>query len=176
MGIAARYGLVLGVFLAVTAGLQSCSLLPGTRVDATNPQLVGTEDQPYAKVYFIRPRTERSMAEADNELTVDLDHQRLLTLVKGEYTLAKLKPGKVTLTVTSTTSMYIKTPTLHRISRSRDFEFAPGKTYYIVMQMVNGEFRGVYNVPVQVEGMKASRIVKYLRPVGKAKHDPINPA
>jgi len=175
MGIAARYGVVLGTLLAVTAALQGCALLPGTRVDAANPQVVRNTDRPHATVYFIRPRTERTMAEADNELTIDLDHQRLLTLVKGEYTLARLKPGKFTLTVTSTTSMYIKTPKLHKIKRSRDFTFAAGKTYYIVMQMVNGEFRGVYNVPVQVEAMKARRIVKYLRAIGTAKDDPINP-
>lgn len=175
MGIAARYGVVLGILLAVAAGLPGCSLLPGTRIDTTNPQVVRNGDRPSAKVYFIRPRTERTMGVADNELTVDLNHQRLLTLVKGEYTVTRLKPGKFTLTVTSTTTMYIKTPTLHKIKRSRVFSFAAGKTYYIVMQMVNGEFRGVYNVPVEVEAMEARRIVKYLRPEGKAKDDPIHP-
>lgn len=173
MGIAVRKGAVLSLVLA--AGLYGCSLLSATRVDSANPAVVTDADQPHAKVYFIRPRTERNMGEADNALKIDLNKRHLLTLVKGEYTLVNLAPGKVSITVNSLTAMYLKATVLRKMHRTEDFTFEAGKTYYIVMQMVNGEFRGIYDVPMEVEAMKARRIVKYLRAVGRAKGDPINP-
>ena len=176
MGIAARKGAVMGLVMAILAGLNGCSLLPATRVDATNPAVVEDTDQPHARVYFIRPRTERNMGEADNALKIDLGNRHLLTLVKGEYTLVNLMPGKVSITVNSLTAMYLKATVLRKMHRTEDFTFEAGKTYYIVMQMVNGEFRGIYDLPMEVKAMKARSIVKYLRPVGRAKDDPINPA
>ncbi len=175
MGIAARKGAVLGLVMATLAGLNGCSLFSSTRVDASNPAVVQDPDRPHAKVYYIRPRTERKMGEADNALKIDLGNRHLLTLVKGEYTLVNLMPGKVSITVNSLTAMYLKATVLRKMHRTEDFTFEAGKTYYIVMQMVNGEFRGIYDLPVEVEAMKARRIIKYLRAVGQAKSDPINP-
>jgi hypothetical protein len=173
MGIAGIRGAALG--LAVATVLQGCSLLPATRVDSGNPAVVTDTSQPYAKVYFIRPRTERNMGEADNALDIDLNNSHLLSLVKGEYTLVNLKPGKSVVTVNSVTAMYLKATELRKMSRDTEFKFAAGKTYYIVMQMVNGEFRGIYDVAEEVKPMKARRIVKYLRPIGQAKREPIDP-
>lgn len=175
MGIASRKGAVLALVMVMAVGLNGCSLLTATRVDSTNPAVVTDADHPHAKVYFIRPRTERNMGEADNALKIDLGNRHLLTLVKGEYTLVNLSPGKASITVHSVTAMYLKATVLRKMHRTRDFTFEAGKTYYIVMQMVNGEFRGIYDLPIQVEAMKARRIVRYLRPVGRAKSDPINP-
>lgn len=176
MRIEARRGVVLGLALGLMAGLQGCAIFTATRVANENPLIVQDAAQPHAKVYFIRPRTERNMGEADNALKIAIDRQPLLTLVKGEYTLINLKPGKFTITVDALTAMYLEPTTLHKISRSKQFTFSANRTYYIVMQMVNGEFRGIFDVPKQVEAMQARRIVKYLRPVGKARRDPINPA
>lgn len=164
----------LGAVLTIAAGLSGCGGIPTTRVE-NHPAVVSAADQPHAKVYFIRPLTERNMGAADNALTIELDRQPLLTLVKGQYTLVDLKPGSYTVTVDSIGAMFLEPTTLRRMKRSAPFTFDAGHTYYIVMQMINDEFRGVVDYPIGVKTMKARRIVRHLRPVGAAAHDPIKP-
>ena len=164
----------LGAGLALATGLTGCGGIPTTHVDQ-HPAVVSAADRPHAKVYFIRPLTERNMGVADNAITIELDRKPLLTLVKGQYTLVDLKPGHYKVTVDSLTAMFLEPTTLRRMKRSAYSSFYSGGTYYIVMQMVNGKFRGVVDIPMSVATMKASRIVRHLRPFGASARGPVDP-
>lgn len=161
--------------LLVPAWITGCAIFPATEVNSAHPAVFQDGDQPHARVYFIRPRTERPMGEADNALTISVNQQPLLTLIKGEYTLVNMKPGPAHITVSTTTAMNLKADRLRQRRHSEEFTFSAHKTYYIVMQMINGEFRGIYHVPEQVAPMRARRIIEHLRPIGAAADEPINP-
>jgi len=154
------------------AGLTNLTGCASTLVQSSHPLIQANSSAPHASVYFIRPGTERTMGVADNVLSVTLDQRPLLKLVKGEYTLVDLKPGQVTATITSMTSWGPQSK-IKEISRSRDFTFADGETYFIIISPVDGEFRGVFFLPEPVDILTAKEISKHLRAVGKAKRAPI---
>lgn len=158
--------LLLAVF---AAGVAGCA---GTRVDRAHPLITDAPSERSARVYFIRPQTERYLGVADNAITIEADRRPLLRMVKGEYALARMKPGAVWLTVRNQTSWGPE----HRIkemSRSREFELAAGDTYYIVMEAVDGEFRGVHFEPRSVDVVRAKMLTRYLRARGRASRDPV---
>lgn len=151
--------------LTLGAALGGC----GTSVQGSHPLVQKNDSAPYASVYFIRPGTERFMGFADNRLFVEADGRKLVSLVKGEYTLAQLRPGQVWLRSDAQTTWGPS----HRIkhtSRSRSFRFTAGQTYFIVLRPVNGEFRGVYFVPQDVDLEEARLLATGLRARGPARH------
>ena len=150
-------------------GLLGCA---STQIQSGNPLIQTNASAPHARVYFIRPGTERYMGVADNVVDIELDQRPLLKLVKGEYVLVDLKPGVVTATVKSMTSWGPQSK-IKEMSRSRDFTFDEGETYFIVISPVDGEFRGVFFLPKSVDFLTAREISKRLRAVGKAKKEPI---
>lgn len=139
---------------------------------SAHPLVVTTEQAPHAKVYFIRPRPERTMAMADNTLTIDLDQQPLQNLAKGEYSLARLQPGQVWITLTSK-STFGPEHRIKKMSKSRSFTFAAGQTYYIAIQAVDGEFRGAHFIAQDVERATAASLVKRAKATGLAKRHKI---
>lgn len=160
---------ILVILLLLSLGLAGCA---GTRVDTSHP-LASQSSSPAASVYFIRPLTERYMGFADNVLTIEAEETELLRLVKGEYTLATLKPGTVRLTARSDTN---RGPEFkyQEMTRSREFSFRPGQTYFIVLKPFDGEFRGVHFEFDAVELADAKALSRHLRVKGAARSRPIS--
>jgi len=159
-----------GLIMALLTSL----LLSGcwTTIKGSHPLLQSDLSSPHAIVYFIRPRSERFMGMADNRVTVSLDKQALVELVKGEYTLAQILPGQTWISIENMTTF----GPAHRTkieSRSRSFTFAAGKTYYIAINPVDGEFRGVYFLPKAIDFSQAQKISRNLRAVGPARSSSI---
>lgn len=156
------------LLLTLTVLLAACA---GTRIDNSHPVLANTEDA--ARVYFIRPYTERYMGFADNAITVEADRMPLLHLVKGEYTLLHMRPGPVFLTVHSDTT-WGPEHAIREMSRSQRFDLAPGETYFVSFQPFDGEFRGVHFEMRGVDLPRARELSRHLRVVGDARSAPID--
>jgi hypothetical protein len=151
-------------------GLFGCA---ATRIQSSHPLVQKNVSAPSARVYFIRPRTERTMGIADDVLHIELDQRQLLTLAKGEYVVVDLKPGPVVTTVKSMT-IWGPDSKIKEMAKSQEFTFDEGKTYFIVMNMIDGEFRGIFFMPEAVDLLTAKEISKQLRAVGKARNEPIS--
>lgn len=161
------YAWVLLIF-----GLTGMAGCASTQVQSMHPLIQDDPAAPHARVYFLRPWTERTMGVADNSVDIELDQRPLITLVKGEYVVVDLKPGQATTTIKSMTSWgpWSKTK---QMSKSKNFIFDEGETYFIVISPVDGEFRGVFFLPKAVDVLTAKKIAKDLRAVGEAKKEPI---
>ncbi|MBL1259067.1 MAG: hypothetical protein COB33_000900 [Thiotrichaceae bacterium] len=173
---------VAGLLLVGTWVLTGCAgsliQLPfgnstmGTYVELDHP-LVQKGSGNYAAVYFLRPQTERYMGATDNRLTIDMDKEQLLKLVKSEYTLVHLKAGEMNVTIKSLT---IAGPfrEFKKMKRTKRFEFEAGETYYISVEPVDGEFRGTYFLPHLVDLAAAKEKSRYMRARGLAKKAPLH--
>lgn len=161
---------LLGVMLVSAMGwLAGCT---ATKVMSDHP-LIETGSQAAAKVYFIRPLTERAMGFPDNPLSIEFDDKQLLALAKGEYSLVYMKPRETTtMTLKSLTTVG---PDWHvkEMVKSQKWSFTAGATYYIVLKPVDGEFRGVYFTAEAVDLFTAKESVRQLRAVDAAKRAPI---
>jgi hypothetical protein len=156
---------LLIVCLMLAAALAGCT---ATRLDGSHPLLSNAPDNEVARVYFIRPRTERFMGVADNTLTIEADRTHLLDLAKGEYALVYLKPAaSVWLLVRSDTS-WGPVQDIKEMTREKEFAFAAGQTYFVALIPVDGEFRGVYFNPVDVTLDQAKQMAATARPSGTA--------
>jgi hypothetical protein len=113
------------------------------------------------------------MGFSDNALTLALDDSKLLTIEKGDYTLVYLRPRvRTTLTVENVSEVgpYWRTK---KMTKNYEFGFAAGETYFIVLEPVDGEFRGVYFTARDVDLFTAKQLAKQLRPAGEARKTPI---
>lgn len=159
------------IFKWVGAAMASVFVLAGctsTHINPGHSLLQSDLKSEFAKVYFLRPPTEHVQGYADNPLIVEVDSERLLELGKGDYALAYLKPRSVSITarnLTQTRGRWEVTPQ----TRTRSFDFAAGKSYFILMRPVDGEFRGVAFIPESVGLFEAKNIAKVLKPTGDAK-------
>lgn len=168
------------LLLMLAFGLAGCAGSPiqfstssfGTLIEEDH-SLVQKGAGNYATVYFIRPDTERYMGVADNRLVVELDRELLLSLVKSDYTVMRIKPGEFDITLKSQT---IAGPfrEFKKMKKSKRFEFESGSTYYISIEPVDGEFRGVYFLPHLVDRDAALEMTRFMRPVGLAKEEPLH--
>ena len=122
----------------VAAVLSACAM----PVRSDNPMLERDRNAAAADVYFIRPRPERTMGMADNPVRIELDKQPFIRLEKGEYIDARLVPGEVYITLNSKTAY--GPSRIKNMTHTDSFSFAAGKTYYVAIVPVDGEFRGVY--------------------------------
>lgn len=162
---------VWGVVLACTVlGLSGCA---ATKIAADHPLLEKGGQAAAAKVYFIRPFTERAMGFPDNPLSVEFDEKQLLLLGKGEYSLVYLKPREATTMTLKSLTAVGPNWTVKEMSKSRRWSFMAGTTYYVVLRPVDGEFRGVHFTAESVDLFTARESVRRLRPVGEAKRSPI---
>ncbi len=174
--------------LLAVLGLSGCAAISGTKVDLSHHLVSAATEPLFATVYFIRPQTERAMGFSDNALTVKVDGRTLLTIEKGDYTLVYMRPRvstDVTLenrtevgpTISSNSMSDADTPNwIQRgtwptkvIGKTYQLEFAAGKTYYLLLEPVDGEFRGVHFTVHDVTPFAAKEAVKDLRAVGVAR-------
>ncbi len=158
------------IVLLLLVVLGACS---STRVENEHPLISEAPSSEVAMVYFIRPRTERTMGFADNRLPVEADRFHLLTIGKGEYTLIPMVPGNVWISVTSMTNWGARNA-IKEMNRSSQFNIEAGETYFIVFNLVDGEFRGAFFIPEMIDLHTARELTQHVRPVGRARKSPIS--
>jgi hypothetical protein len=158
--------------------LSACSSKPikqltqVTRINAGHSLIQTDQSRPHATVYFIRPKTEHPTGYPDNPLEVDVDGEQLMKLGKAEYTLVYLKPREVSITLRDITQVRGRWE-LTEMARTRQFNLQEGETYFILTDMINGEFRGVIFIPKALSKFEAKNIARHLVPVGEAELHPI---
>lgn len=157
-----------GAIAVLAVWLAGCA----TEIRTTHPLYEPHADVAAANVYFIRPFTYRERGVADNPVKIEVNKELLLELGKGEYTLVRLKPGPATITTRNLTMFTNKAEPVE-MTRSIDTELVAGKTYFLHIEQVNEEFRGVYYLIRAVDLATAKGLVNYLRVVGPARDAPI---
>ena len=159
-----RSALTAAVMALFLAALAACT---ASHLDAGHPLATDGGDADVARVYFIRPRTERYLGVADNALRIEADRIPLLELAKGEYALVPMKPGSVWITVNSDTS-WGPAHDIKEMSTSKEFSFIAGRIYFLTLTAVDGEFRGVTYQPESVDLERARELGATLQPSGAA--------
>lgn len=155
-------------FIAFLFVLTACS----GKKETVHPALKAEGGGPSATVYLLRPGTERAMGFPDNDLNIVLNNERLLSLTKGEYTVVRLAPRNYTLTLknlSETGPDWLPKP----MEKNFPFTFVAGKTYFLLITPVDGEFRGVYFNAEMIDLYAAKQISNQLRAVGDARSSPI---
>lgn len=168
-----NFNLLILLAIVSLAGCTSWSW-NGTRVDTKHHLVSAAGESLYSTVYFLRPLTERAMGFSDNALSIFLDGSKLLTLEKGDYTLVYMRPRvRTTMTLENTTEVgpFWKTK---KMDKDYEFGFAGGETYFIVLEPVDGEFRGVYFTAREVDQFTAKQLAQNLRPAGEARGAPLD--
>lgn len=157
------------IILLLVIFLAGC----GNPVNIKHPYVLSEADAAHvAKVYFIRPQPYKFKGIADNTLSVDFKEQKLLDIDEGQYTLVKLKPSSGSVTTHSRTQFTAKDAPIN-VSRSRDYHFVAGNTYFIYLKRVNEEFRGIFYDPAPINLPEALQLAESLRARGLAKQEPI---
>ena len=160
----------LAILLAMILVTGGCS----NPVNYKNTQIqTDGEAEHIAKVYFLRPMPVKYKGIADNKLWIEYDKQKLLTLSEGQYALVKLKPSKGKIATHSKTKFIGSTEPID-VSRDREYRFIAGKTYFILIQRVDEEFRGIFYDPAPITFEQARKIADQLSAVGDARDEPIN--
>lgn len=169
-------GIITGLLgLTACANLNDAAqLIHGTQVNTAHHLISQEGEEAFATVYFLRPKTERPMGFADNSIKIELDGLELLSIAKGEYTLLYMRPRvRTTLTVVNLTEKgRFKRTT--QMQTNYEFAFAAGQTYFIMLEPVDGEFRGVHFLVNNVDLFHAKEAADKLRPVGAATSAPIS--
>lgn len=160
--------LALFCFGILAIALSGC----GSSVSKKHPALQVNADTLTASVYFIRPTPFKSKGIADNPIGVSYKGKRLLTIREGSYTLLKIKPGKGPVT-THSKSMFTKQLQPVDITRTREYTFVAGRTYFIHLTRVDEEFRGIYYDPQPVDLATAKQLSEPLYASGLADDEPI---
>ncbi len=163
------------LILFVSIGLGGCAAWSwnGTQVNGRHHLISASGEALYSTVYFLRPLTERAMGFSDNALTVSLDGSKLLTIEKGDYTVVYMRPRvRATMTLENVTEVGPDWKT-KKVAKDYEFGFTAGETYFIVLEPVDGEFRGVYFTPHNVDLFAAKQLAKNLRASGEARKAPI---
>ena len=163
------------LIILILLGLGGCTSWSwnGTGVNTDNRLVSAEGEEQFCTVYFLRPLTERAMGFSDNALTIDLDGSKLLTLEKGDYALVYMRPRvRTTMTVENDTEVgpyWLP----KKMTKNYEFGFTAGETYFIVLEPVDGEFRGVYFTARNVDLFTAKQLAQNLRPAGDAREAPI---
>lgn len=160
----------------VLISLSGCSSWSwnGSQVNARHHLVSASGETLFSTVYFLRPLTERAMGFSDNALTVELDGSKLLTLEKGDYTVVYMRPRvRATLTLGNLTEVGPDWKP-KKMAKDYEFGFTAGETYYIVLEPVDGEFRGVYFTAHNVDQFTAKQLAQNLRPAGEARKAPLD--
>lgn len=158
------------LFLLVVLVLASCSSAKNIKNSYVDNE---SEDQYVAKVYFIRTMPVKFKGVADSQITVDINGEPVLKIDEGAYTMLKIKPAKASVTTHSRTLFTTKFEPI-KVSRTREYNFIAGKTYFINLERINEEFRGIYYDPAPVTLAVAQKLTETLRAVGKARSEPID--
>ena len=154
------------------------SVLPGcSTVNNKHPMVVSKEIKPgtpedVSYVYFIRPKPYKPKGVADETIRIEFLGEILLTIDEGSYTLLRIKPSKGQLNVFNETKFINKTQPVE-VSRTREYKFIAGKTYFIHLKRINEEFRGIFYDPKPVSLEKAKTLTQKPRASGEARNAPI---
>jgi hypothetical protein len=159
--------LLFPVFIIVLVSCSSAKTVKNSFIDNDS------EDQYVAKVYFIRTMPVKYKGVADSRITVDINGEPLLKIDEGAYTLLKIKPAKASITTHSRTLFTTKYEPI-KVTRTREYNFIAGKTYFINLERVNEEFRGIFYDPSPVTLDVAKKLTERLRAVGNARSEPID--
>ncbi|HHM04416.1 MAG TPA: hypothetical protein ENJ19_01565 [Gammaproteobacteria bacterium] len=154
-----------GVALWVVLLVAGCSL-SGTSVNVRHHLVSGPAAPAVATVYFLRPQTERAMGFSDNALKIAVDGDHLLDLAKGDYTLIYMHPRvEVSVELENKTEVgpFWKTAVM---KKRYPFTFEGGGTYFIVVEPINGEFRGVFFKARSVDRFTAKTLAENMRASG----------
>ncbi|TPW18713.1 MAG: hypothetical protein FD130_63 [Halothiobacillaceae bacterium] len=118
-----------------------------------------------ATVYFFRPPTERRMGFADNAVAIEFNGQKMVDLDKGDYIMVRLVPREYTMTLRNMSEVGPTWQTKEMVRRY-PIEFKAGQRYYLSIDAVDGEFRGIFFRPKQLDVHEAKRLAETLRSVG----------
>jgi len=78
----------------------------------------------------------------------------------------------VWISVTSMTNWGARNA-IKEMNRSSQFNIEAGETYFIVFNLVDGEFRGAFFMPEMIDLHAARELTQHMRPVGRARKSPI---
>lgn len=166
------YAVVARIFLvAVVAVLGGCA---ASSIEKWHP-LFAVGDEPYARVYFLRPPSERPLGVSDSPLRIEMGEKQALALAKGEYAVLHIKPGASDVIVRSLTYLTAQVTPVD-VWRVRRYEFQPSRTYYVLLKQDVEEFRGIYFIPEPIDEPAARTLAQRLRPAGKlTQREPLAP-
>lgn len=154
------------VILALTLVLISC----GAGIYKDHPMLQFDEDTLTANVYFIRPQPVKRKGIADNPIKVNYQNLPLLEISEGTYTMLQLKPSSGNVTTLSRTRFINKMQyDVIDVTRSRLYKFVAGRTYFIHLNRLDEEFRGIFYDPQPVDLATAKVLTDDLRASGLAR-------
>lgn len=164
-----RAGKILAM-LALILGLGACA---GGKIIDSHPMLAANNpNAPKATVYFIRPRMLKPKGYADNSLTVKINDRKILEIAAGAYTMMYLKPGKARVSTHSLTAFTNRMAPIP-VSRYRDFVFQANYTYFIHLDRINEEFRGVFFDPKPADLREVRKLLESVTAFGEAQEHPI---
>lgn len=165
--------LMWAIISGMLGSVASCAM---TRVEGKHPLLQASGVAGSARVYFLRRPTERNMGFADNPVTVDMNEAKLMDLAKGEYTAVSLVPRDYQLVLRNLTEVGPDWRPKELLKRYR-FDFQEGRTYFVAITAVDGEFRGVFFDAQLIDLSEARQVARRLRPVhGAAPVESLNPS
>lgn len=157
------------LWLVIT--LSGCGVVS---INRHNPALQLTPDVAPAKVYFIRTRPVKPKGIADNNLYVEYQGQKLLSIAEGTYALVEMNPGKGEI-ITHSKTMFTNRLMPIKVTRKRFFTFVSGGTYFINIKRDNQEFRGIFYDPEPVDLATAKSLTEDLRASGNlTRREPID--
>lgn len=152
--------------------IMALSACETAKVNQNSYLAVEAKDQHIAKVYFLRSKPVKYKGIADSKITVDINGAPLITIDEGVYTMVKIKPAKAKITTHSKTKFITQYKPIN-VTRTREYNFIAGKTYFINLKRVDEEFRGIFYDPEPVKLEQARKIAEPLRAVGGARKAPI---
>ncbi len=139
-----------------------------------HPALADKAGPDVASVYFIRTVPVYTNDFADAPVIIEFQGKKLLKLGEGVYTLLYLKPAKGKLKVYNNT-LFTNQLDSQRVWKERDYRFIAGRTYFIHIEQIDEEFRGIFYEPGLVPLQQAKQLIKHLRRMGtKAAAHPID--
>ncbi|RMH19218.1 MAG: hypothetical protein D6698_06005 [Gammaproteobacteria bacterium] len=147
----------ISVFLTLVMGCASTKINPNHSMIAKLGQA--------SEVYFIRPMTERPQGMGDNVIQVDVDEEPLLFIQKGRYFGVPLRPGNMDIQI-RTIARVGHASEFKELVRKDRFRFEPGVRHYILLKVVDGEFRGLSYAPVEISEERALELLPRLKPEG----------
>lgn len=148
------------LFAAVMAALSACA----TSLIVEHHHLWANNAEASARVVFFRPIPQRTHGIADNDVTIEVDNEKLMDLSAGEYAVFYLKPSEAKVTLRNLSFITYKVMP-EEVTRARRFTFEADKTYFIQTRLKVEEYRGVYFEPREVDESKALEIISHLKPV-----------
>ena len=151
--------LVITLWVAMISACGSTSINKKHELFARDPDIAA------AQVYFIRPYTYRERGLADNPVKIEINGKQLMELGKGEYTMARMKPVKISLTTRSLTLFTNKIEPVE-MTRTSEITLAPDERYFLHVKQVNEEFRGVYYMIELVSLETAKGLINGVKSIG----------